>query len=444
MLDARPLRVAIVGSGPSGMYAAGHLLESPAGTFFEHGLTKRVRHPISVDVIDRLPTPWGLIRGGVAPDHLDKKKIASIYEAIARRPGFRFIGNIQVGADVSVSELATWYDAVIYAIGCDGERRLSIPGEGLAGSCSAHRFVGWYNGQPDFSHQTFDLQTDRAVIVGNGNVAMDIARILLKSVDELQKTDIASHALKALEKSTIREVVILGRRGPKDAAFNFPELEELGELHDTAIVVEGGSALTQLSSNHCNGTNLETLRALCARQRTGRRRIVLRFDTSPLAVLGGSHVTGVRVASEGVEDEIKCGLLIAAIGYRGTALPGLPFDDIRGTIPSHEGRVIDSGKPVTGAYVAGWIRRGPRGIIGSNKKCARDAVMALLTDFELDRLPRLGTLAGDDVLARLRQQVPGATSFDHWKRIDQVERALGSNFARPRIKLTSLDELLKV
>lgn len=441
MIDARPLRVAIVGSGPSGMYAAGHLLENPSGTFASGRLTRRVQQAIEVDVLDRLPTPWGLIRGGVAPDHPDKKKMALVYDAIAHRPGFRFIGNVQVGDAVTPADLASWYDAVIYAIGADGERALGIPGEHLPGCSSARRFVGWYNGHPDFTDATFDLQTERAVIIGNGNVSMDVARILLKPVDELRQTDIAAHALDALAQSRIREVVILGRRGPQDAAFNFPELEELGELPDTAIVVAGADALKTVLAAPLDGDpKMATLRRLCETRTTGQRRVVLRFHAAPLEVLGERNVEGLRLT---VSNEIiETGLVFAAIGYRGRALSGLPFDETRGVIPNEAGRVIDAGRHVPGTYVTGWIRRGPQGIIGSNKKCARDCVASLLTDVSTGSLATADSLDARRVLAILTERAPALTTYTHWQRIDQGERREGSMISRPRLKFTRIDEML--
>ncbi len=442
----RPLRVAIIGSGPSGLYAAGHLLETPAGTFADGRLSQRVRRSVEVDVIDRLPTPWGLIRGGVAPDHPDKKKISRIYDAIAHRPGFRFIGNVRVGETITPDQLSSWYDAVIYAVGADGERRLGIPGEALPGSHSARSFVGWYNGHPDFSALDFDLRTARAVIVGNGNVSMDVARILLKPVSELRKTDIAAHALEALSRSQIREVVVLGRRGPQDAAFNFPELEELGELPDTAIVVEDlAAAESVLATGQDGDLKMRILRALITQHRSGSRRIVLRFNTLPIAVIGTQAVEGLRVASRLANDSsnevLETGLLLAAVGYRGQALPGLPFDDTNGVVPSQDGRVMQGNAPLPGSYVTGWIRRGPRGIIGSNKKCARDCVASLLADADAGLLPRAGTLDGREVLARLRERY-SVTSYADWQRIDQAERRAGAEAGRPRVKLTTIDTLM--
>lgn len=447
MAEPRPLRVAIVGSGPAGLYAAGHLLENPAGTFINGRLVKRVKMPVEVDVIDRLPTPWGLIRGGVAPDHPDKKKMSRVFDAIAHRPGFRFIGNVSVGTSISPADLSSWYDAVIYAVGAEDERRLAIPGEDLPGSHAARQFVGWYNGHPDFSHLTFDLSSERAVIIGNGNVAMDIARILLKPVAALRQTDIAAHALAALAQSRVREVVILGRRGPEDAAFNFPELEELGELPDTAIGVEGAAAeRVVLASTPAHGPKMAALKALCTQRRSGHRKIILRFHSAPVEVLGHHQVEGLRIASTGnagAETEVlQTGLVLAAIGYRGKALNGLPFDARRGVIPNRDGRVIDEGQPVPGAYVTGWIGRGPQGIIGSNKKCARDCVQSLIADADAGVLPAGGTLSADAVLSKLTKHAPSLTRYTDWQHIDRQEQHDGAQLSRPRLKRTTLAELL--
>lgn len=439
-MTSRALRVAIVGSGPSGMYAAGHLLESPSGTFCGTGLTRRVNRPIEVDVLDRLPTPWGLIRGGVAPDHPDKKKMARVYDTIARRPGFRFLGNVTIGGSIVPADLSAWYDAVIYAIGADGERELGIPGDTLAGCASARRFVGWYNGHPDFRDQAFDLSGERAVVIGNGNVSMDVARILLKPVDELRRTDIAAHALEALSRSRIREVVILGRRGPAEAAYNFPELEELGELPDTAIHVEGAD-LSAVRIHECSegARKLDILRHLSRARPDGSRRVVLRFHAKPTQILGDDAVEGVRL--EGGE-VLSTMLVLAAIGYRGCRIEGLPFNDSSGTIPSDAGRVLQGSDVVQGIYVTGWIRRGPRGIIGTNKKCARDCVGSLLDDANQGRLSSQSKLGAEEVLEEIRARAPDVTNYAGWQRIDQSERRAGAAVDRPRLKFTCLEEML--
>lgn len=427
------------------MYAAGHLLENPGGTFVDGKLVKRVDRAVEVDVIDRLPTPWGLIRGGVAPDHPDKKKMSRVYDAIAHRPGFRFIGNVTIGEAVTPQDLSSWYDAVIYAVGADGERRLGIPGEDLPGSLPARRFVGWYNGHPDFSDLKIDLDTERAVIVGNGNVSMDVARILMKPVEELRRTDIAAHALDALSKSRIREVVILGRRGPEDAAFNFPELEELGELEDTEIVVEDQEAEhAVLRVGPRADVKLRILKELCTRRLNASRRIVFRFHTIPVAIQGESRLTGLKVSSvDGSRTQtLNCGLVLAAVGYRGRPIPGLPFDQARGIVPNDAARVLADGTVVPRTYVTGWIRRGPQGIIGSNKRCARDCVQALITDADLPPIRHASTLDAIEVLAELKTRCPTLTSYEHWQAIDAHERQEGEQVTRPRVKVTQLASLI--
>lgn len=442
MAEPRPLRVAIVGSGPAGMYAAGHLLEGPAGTFADGRLSRRVQSPIEVDVIDRLATPWGLIRSGVAPDHPDKKRMALVYDAIARRPGFRFIGNVEIGAAVTHADLRQWYDAVIYAVGADGERSLGIPGESLPGCSPARRFVGWYNGHPDFSGERFDFETPRAIIIGNGNVSLDVARILLKPVDELRQTDIAQHALDALARSRIREVVILGRRGPQDAACNFPELEELGELHDTAVSVDDPAALQAALAGGAPSRVVKTLQRLCARQESASRRIVFRFNSTPVAVLGNGRAEGLLVSATGdaaQQQSLSSALILAAVGYKGRPIAGLPFDDSRGVIPNRDGRVLDGERIEPRVYVTGWVKRGPKGIIGTNKKCARDTVAAVLDDLGGTRRP--DTLDHAAVLQACRLKGARPSSFEGWLQIDRAERRAGSQADRPRIKLTTHGEL---
>ncbi|MFV0276608.1 MAG: NADP oxidoreductase, partial [Parahaliea sp.] len=350
---------------------------------------------VQIDVYERLPSPWGLVRGGVAPDHPEKKLVIDrLFQFYFQRPEVRYFGNVEVGKDIEHEELADHYHAVIYAVGADGDARLGIPGESLPGSWSAREFVAWYNGHPEYSHLQFDLSTERAVIVGNGNVALDVARILTAPVAQLRATDIAGHALDALAASRITEVLILGRRADFQGAFNNPELEELGFLDGVAIeVVRGGTGGASRRAAEQTGwqarRKLDTLCRLAAREVPApRKRIVFRFLSSPVAILGGRQVGQIEVfnnpsqydakeqaeAGSAVSTEIvDTGLVLRAIGYRGRPVPGLPFDTRRGTIPHQGGRV--EGTP--GTYVTGWIKRGPQGIIGTNKKCARETVAAL-------------------------------------------------------------------
>lgn len=459
----RPLRVAIVGAGPAGMYAAGHLLEGAGGTFLDGRLQHLVNRPVEVDVFERLPVPWGLLRHGVAPDHPDKKQVQQVYEDITARPRFRYFGHVELGKHIQVEELAEWYDAVIYAVGASGDAALGIPGEDLPGSLSAREFVAWYNGHPDYRDLEVDLSAERVVIVGNGNVAMDVARILSQLPDTLAKTDIAMHALDALRYSRVREVVLLGRRAHVHGAFNNPELEELGELPEVDIVVDTGG----LDKEHLalqGLTDAVTLRKIATLQRLAERppmghprRIVLRFLSSPVQVLGEGRVQGLTIARNRLErdgagqwratpseevEQLDCGLVMRAIGFFGQSLPGLPFDAVRGVVPSEEGRVLQDGQILPGHYVTGWIRRGPRGIIGTNKKCARDTVRALLADADAGRLPTAGTLDAAAVEQRIRERQPNYVSQSEWLRLDDAERRAGRLEGRPRVKLTRVEEML--
>lgn len=457
------LRVAIVGSGPAGMYAASHLLGSPVGTWVDGRMVHLPKPPIEVDVLDRLPTPWGLVRGGVAPDHPEKKQIAEVFERVASRDEFRFFGNVQVGRDVTVAQLGQWYDAVLFTHGAAGDRPLGIPGEDLPGSCSAREFVAWYNGHPDAAGLSFDLSHERVVVVGNGNVALDVARILTADPDVLARTDIADRALAALRVSKVREVVILGRRGALQAAFNSPELEELGHLQGVDVIVDGQALVSpeeaaRQGADAITQRKLELLRDFAARPTTpGNRRIVLRFLESPVAVIGAQKIEGLRVArNELVQDtrgswsaattndthELEAGLVLRAVGYAGMELPGLPFDPQTRLVPNQGGRVLDHGKPKTGFYVAGWAKRGPSGIIGSNRKCALDTVRVLLDDAAAQRIGKGQALSRDHVARQLADKQPRLVSYARWQVIDRAERKAGASAGRPRVKLTDAKSLL--
>ncbi len=459
-----PLRVAIVGSGPTGFYAAGQLLQAPD-------------LDVRVDMFERLPTPWGLVRAGVAPDHPNIKAVTRVYEKIARLPGFSFHGNVEVGgsdghggARVEPAELAAHYHAVIYAVGSPTDRRLGIPGEDLPGSHAATEFVAWYNGHPEHCDHSFDLSVRRAVVIGNGNVALDVARMLALTTEELAATDIADHALEALAQSAIEEIVLLGRRGPAQAAYTNPELRELGELAAADVIVDPDEvALDEHSrafvdSDAADVTtrrNVEIVTDYSRRTPSGKpKRVVLRFLASPVAILGGERVEGVRIVrNELVPDgagrlvarptdrgeTIECGLVLRSIGYRGTPLPGVPFNERSGTIHNERGRVIDasSGQPVPGVYTAGWIKRGPSGVIGTNKKCAQETVTLLLEDLRSGLLP---TPSGDPdaLIERLRSNGSGIVDYAGWEAIDSHERGLGEPQGRPRVKLVRTGELLDV
>lgn len=446
----RTVRVAIVGAGPAGLYALEHLLEV------------RGQH-VEVDLFERLPTPWGLVRAGVAPDHPEKKLVIDRqFDFFLRHPRVRFIGNVNIGRDITPAELNHWYDAVIYASGANGDTRMGIPGEALRGCWSAREFVAFYNGHPDYRDLQFDLSGTRAVVVGNGNVALDVARILTMPVAQLERTDIADHALAALRRSSIREVVILGRRGALQAAFHNPELEELEHLEGVDVTVEGEN-LSDLTDEAIAGIDwdtarkVQTLRRLVARTpHEGHRRIVLRFLTSPVALLGEEKVEHVVLAHNHLErDEaglqrarpgreeapLSAGMVLRAIGYRGTPFPGLPFDESRGVIRHIDGRVVDEQGVLPGVYVTGWIKRGCRGIIGSNKRCARETVDSLLEDLRAGRLPPHG-LDPDAVMAAIGHRKPELVSRAGWQAIDHVEREAGRVQQRPRVKLTDTAAML--
>jgi ferredoxin--NADP+ reductase len=449
-----PLRVAIVGSGPAGFYAAGHLLKAKS-------------HPdlcVQVDMFDRLPTPWGLVRAGVAPDHPNIKAVSRVYEKTAAHPEFRFYGNVELGRDLSHDDLTSRYHAVIYAVGAQTDRRMGIPGEDLPGSWAATEFVAWYNGHPDFRELEFDLSAERAVVVGNGNVAADVARMLALTRDELAQTDVADHALEVMAESNVREIVVLGRRGPAQAAFTNPELLELGDMTDADVFVDPGDAeLDPLSkafieSEAAHTTakkNVDILGGYAAREPLGkRRRIVLRFLVSPVEILGSDRVEGIRfVHNELVEgddgairpratdvtEELDCGLVFRSIGYRGTRVPGVPFDETRCVIPNESGRILER----TGEYAVGWIKRGPTGIIGTNKRDAQETVDTLLEDLDADRLGVPADPDRDSMEALIAERQPDAVSYAGWEAVDRVEREAGEPHGRPRVKLCSFEELLE-
>jgi ferredoxin/flavodoxin---NADP+ reductase len=453
----QPLRVAIVGSGPSGFYAAGHLLNAKA-------------HPdlnVQVDVYDRLATPWGLVRGGVAPDHPNIKAVSRVYEKTAAHPEFRFHGNVEYGRDVTHDDLHARYHAIIYAVGAQTDRRMGIPGEELPGSWAATEFVAWYNGHPDYRDLEFDLSGERAVVVGNGNVAADVARMLALTRDELAQTDVADHALEVLAESRIEEIVVLGRRGPAQAAFTNPELLELGAMTDADVVVDprdvdvDPASRAWLESEAASSTsrkNVEILTGYAGRQLEGkRRRIVLRFLVSPLELLGEERVEGIRICRNELRDEgsglracstdtieeLSCGIVFRSIGYRGTPVEGLPFDEARGTIPHEAGRILDEqGAPLRGDYVVGWIKRGPTGIIGTNKRDAQETVDELLEDLDAGRLNEPTDPSRDSLEQLLAERAPEHVTYTGWEAIDRAEKAAGEPHGRPRVKLTTTDELL--
>ena len=428
------MRVAVVGSGPAGFYAAGALLSADP--------------PAEVDMIERLPTPWGLVRLGVAPDHPKLKSVSRAFERIAEQPGFRFLGNVEFGRDIQHADLVHLYDAVIYAVGAQTDRRLGIPGEDLPGSWAATEFVAWYNGHPDYQDIAFDLSVERAVVIGNGNVALDLARMLALTHEELSPTDATDASIAAIASSPIREIVVVGRRGPAQAAFTTPELQEMGALAGADVVVDPADLEGAQPKSTIAERNVSVLQELAAREPEGKpRRVVFRFFESPVAILGEERVEGIelvrneldeneRAVATDVHETLSCGLVFRSVGYLGVELPGVPFDVRSGTIPNEGGRV----EP--GIYCAGWIKRGPSGVIGTNKKDATETVELLLEDAAAGRLepkPDASAAAVDVLLAERGIRV---VEYDGWTAIDEAERAAGEKSGRPRVKLCTWDALL--
>jgi ferredoxin--NADP+ reductase len=443
-------RVAIVGSGPAAFYAAGALLASEDPR-------------VEVDLIERLPTPWGLVRLGVAPDHPQLKTVSRAFEKIAVRPGFRFLGNVEVGRDVSQDELAALYDGVIYAVGSQTDRQLGIPGEDLPGSWAATELVAWYNGHPDFQDLDFDLSHERAVVIGNGNVALDVARMLALTREELSTTDTTDAAIEAIVGSGIREILVLGRRGPVQASWTSAELHELGEMAGADVIVDPAeleldpmSAAELEAGSNIVQRNVEILREFATHERSDKQKVVrLRFRVSPFAILGDERVEGielvhnrldpagsgsVRAVATEEREVIPCGLVFRSVGYRGVGLPGVPFVESAGTIPNAAGRVLgEAGEPIPGLYCAGWIKRGPTGVIGTNKKDATETVELFLEDTRDGRLPQHAGGTIDELLTSRGVQ---AVTYSGWEAIDALERARGEEHGRPRVKLSSWEELL--
>jgi ferredoxin--NADP+ reductase len=451
----RPYYVAIVGSGPSGYFAAASLLKFADSSVAAGGPNVRV------DMLEMLPTPWGLVRSGVAPDHPKIKSISKTFEKTTLDERFRFFGNIAVGRDVQTTELAGRYDAVVYAVGAQSDRPLGIPGEDLPGSVAAVDFVGWYNAHPHFEDMAPDISNGRAVVVGNGNVAIDVARILVTDPDILANTDIADHALQALHDRGVQEVVILGRRGPLQSAFTTLELRELGELEGVDVIVSPAD-LAEISDEDAEAAgkiakaNIKVLRGYAEKEpRPGNRRIVFRFRTSPIEITGSDRVEGIvlgqnalvtdasgRVVAEdtGQRETLPAQLVVRAVGYRGVPTSGLPFDESRGTIPHVDGKVNDS----SNEYVVGWIKRGPSGVIGTNKKDSQDTVETLLRDLAAADLAAVPDDHSDELVRWLLECQPHLVTEAHWQLIDTFERSAGEPHGRPRIKLASVAELLRI
>ena len=480
-MSERVVRIAVVGAGPAGFFTVEALLKGAS--------------PVAVDVFNRLPAPYGLVRDGVAPDHQAIKSVAKVYQRLLERDEIRYFGAVTLGEDVHIDDLRASYDQIVYAVGAQGDRRLGIPGEELKGSRSAADFVGWYNGHPDHRDAGFSLDCERVVVVGNGNVALDVARILVRSPDQLAKTDIADHALEALRRSRVREVTLLGRRGPVQAAFTNPELREFGALEGVSALAEARELELDPASeavaagDRVRTRNIATLRRYAETvRRAGDRTVRFRFFVSPVEILGREgRATGVRAERTRLEEQpdgwmravgtgdfetFPCGLALRSVGYRGVPLPGVPFDAARGTIPNECGRVLGAeGRPVAGEYVVGWAKRGPSGVIGTNKADAAETVRAMAEDWDA------GIFAGSGVAGSV---VAGSTAADGgdagssgtgtgssstsggvpveellqrrgvrwvdkagWRRLDGRETSAGKARGRPRVKLCRVDEMLE-
>ncbi len=452
----RPLRVAIIGAGPAAFYAADSLFKQTALV-------------CQIDMFNRFPTPFGLVREGVAPDHESIKTVTRVYDKTAANPNFRYFGNVTFGTDVHHKDLRPLYDQIIYAVGAQSDRKMGIPGEDLAGSFPATVFVGWYNGHPDYRDLDFDLSAERVAVVGNGNVAMDVARILVTSPDELARTDIADHALARLRQSQVREVVLLGRRGPVQASFTNPELKEFGELDGADVVVDpadlelDAASQEALASDKNATKNLETLRRYAAQtEHTRPRRITMRFLVSPMEILGqDGHVSAIKIEKNrlsvgsdgtlraqgsGQFENLEIGLVFRSVGYRGVALSGVPFDDKTGTIANVAGRVtiMATAEAVPGEYVVGWAKRGPSGIIGTNKPDSAATVNAMIED-----LPSLEPIADDRrdpalVEDLLKERGVPYITYTDWSVLNGAEVSRGKPQGRPRVKFTSVPEMLEV
>jgi ferredoxin--NADP+ reductase len=456
-IEGAPLRVAVIGAGPAGFYTAEHLFRQP-------GLA------VSVDLYDRLPTPYGLVRFGVAPDHQKIKNVTAAFDKTAAHPGFRFFGNVELGKDVTIEDLRAHYHQIVYTTGAQTDRRMGIPGEDLRGSHPATDFVAWYNGHPDYREHRFDLSQERVAVVGVGNVAVDVVRILCRTAEELAATDIGDDALAALRESRVREVYLLGRRGPAQAAFTNPEIRELGELPGADVRVPADEAEPdplsraelEKSGDRSTLKKVEILREFARRPPTGKpRTLTVRFLVSPVALHGdeSGQVAGLRLVRNELHataagtlqarpterfEDLPAGLVFRSVGYRGVPIPGVPFHDAWGVILNDKGRVLepDTREPRLGEYAAGWIKRGPTGVIGTNKPDAAETVAGMVED-----LGRARTLAPSEpdagaAVALVQQRQPHYISWSDWQRLDELETARGRAAGRPRVKFTRVEEML--
>jgi ferredoxin--NADP+ reductase len=454
--EAQPLRVAVIGAGPAGFYTAERLF-------------KQKDLVVEIDMFDRLPTPYGLVRAGVAPDHQKIKSVTKVFDRVAGNAGFRFFGYVEIGRDLDLADLERHYHQIVYSTGAQTDRSLNIPGIDLAGSHAATSFVAWYNGHPDYRDLEFDLSVESAAVIGIGNVAVDVARILCRTPEELEQTDIADHALEALRASNIRDVYMLGRRGPAQGKFTSPELKELGEMSEADVIILPEEAqLDELSENSLATADRGTLRQVEIIKKfaerptsTKPRRLHLRFLVSPAELCsdGDGRVSAMRIVrnelyatSAGTlrpratdyHESIEVGLVFRAVGYRGVPIPGVPFYDDWGVILNVDGRVVepDTQRPRTGHYTAGWIKRGPSGVIGTNKPDAAETVEQMLGDWSEGRLLKPPSPTAEEAGKLVKERQPEFFSFDDWRHLDQLEIERGQATGRPRLKFTRIGEML--
>jgi len=455
--EAQPLRVAIIGAGPSGFYTVSNFL-------------KQKELHVEFDMYDRLPTPFGLVRAGVAPDHQKDKSVQRAYDKSAQSANFRFYGNVEYGRDISLDDLKKHYHQMIFTTGAPYDRNLNVPGEDLDGSFSATEFVAWYNGHPHFTERKFDLSQESVAVIGIGNVAMDVARVLCKTHEELAVTDMADYALEALKHSNVKNVYILGRRGPAQAAFTPPEIKEMGEFADADVTVpmdeatldDASAAALEESGDKNARKNVDYVREYAARTVEGKSRLLtIRFLVSPTELieedgrviairlvknkLVPSDDGSVRPVATDEEEVIPVGLVFRSVGYLGQPLPEIPYNEARGTIMNEAGRVVeDSGESVTGLYTAGWIKRGPTGVIGTNKTCAQETVGCMVEDLAAGNInmPEDPSVEGAEALVQQRQ--PDAISYPEWLNINEVELSRGEAEGRPRVKFTSIPEMVSI
>ena len=449
----RPLRVAIVGAGPSGFYTADALFKSDID--------------VTVDMFDRLPTPFGLLRGGVAPDHQQMKSIGKYYDRVGTKNAdrFQFFGNVEIGKDLSINELKTHYDTIIYTYGAESDKKTGLPGENLKNSHSAREFVGWYNGHPDYRHYTFDLSQKSVAIIGQGNVAIDVARILAKTPEELQSSDIAHYAADALKQSNVETIYIIGRRGPVQSAFTSLECKELGELDECDILVHKEDLVldkantTELEESNKAQKNYKILEQHANTPLKGKKKqIEIRYFQSPKEITGTTHVTGLKLdkikltgnaynqkaTPSGDELTLPCGLLFRSIGYKGLPIAGIPnFDEKKGIIPNQDGRLeLSDGSPCYGMYTSGWIKRGPSGVLGTNKPCATTTIKTVLSDLENNQISPCPTPSSDTIKSLLDSRNIRYITYEDWSKLNAIEVQNGQKVGKPREKFTSIEDIL--